>query len=882
MGRDRIRLLWTAACVVGALAGPGRADESAAERLSNQRVVKTFDFNEPENYEPIPMHWERISKFGFPDFAEGSFDRTVGASSSPSFRLESRGANIAFTYDGEDIPAKLGSDYEIHASVRTRGAKHARAYLSAFYTDRYGRVLTGSEVFSDLVGGDEEQDWKHVSVTLTGEYPSARVIGLTLWVTQDSVWSRGPVSPRRIEQVDVDAVAWFDDIVVHRLPRTSIRATTGTPLFTLGDPVLLDVLVSDPDGFNASAELAIADADGQPVWRRAVRIRTDENPRPERIAVGPLGVGVYTANLNITTQETVLASDAFGFAVMGRLPADDHSVQGRLGVVLDEAPRGRWLTNLGILNQLAVQHAKIPVRGDDWNTPAATTQDETFDQLLGWMARNRMNVIAEIRPPTFLTTPREQRIYRPLIDILSEDPGTWLPYVSYLLSRYADMVTGWQIGTDGDVGTVWDDRVPALLPDVRRQFSAFLFDPVLVTTWSLEHALPPSRRFGDDLSIRVPSEIAPAWIASFWSSLPPEHADKYWAFVEPLPAGLYARQTRLADFGERLVELLKLNVGVIFVRQPWVWEPRHDQPRPVEELLVLRAVASMLSTAKWVGTMRLDERTSGEIFDCGELGVLVVRDKSLSAAPRVLEAYLGDGVRVYDLLGREIPVENRDGRVKLPVGAEPVFVTGVPTWQMELRGDVGLDEPRIDTAPGIQTRNIRFTNVADVPIAGVLHLTVPKYWDVKPVYLPFSLQPGEKFERELHVRVPNNESAGQKIILARMTLETGGHGTFEIPILAELAMRDVDVTTFAISRGESVVVRQIVTNRAAEPLSFSGFVAAPGRPRISRIIPNIQPGQTLAKDYTLPAASDLVGQSIRVGLREIRGERQYSQSVIVP
>lgn len=873
--------LITGGVALAALHATAAAGEAPSERLSNQRIVKTFDFHEPENHEAVPMHWDQLSRFGFPSFATGGFDTSVGAAAPPAFRLIASGANVAYTYHGPDIPVKPGSTYEIHARVLTQGMDHARAYISAFYTDRYGRVLPGSETFSDLIGGGDG-DWTDVALTLVGEYPSARVIGLTLWVTQDAVWSRGPVSPRRIEHVDVDAVAWFDDIVVHRLPRTQIRCADGAPLFTLGDRVLLDVLVSDPDGLNASAELAIVDADGKPVWRRALDIRTDLNPKPERVAIGPLGVGVYSAVLNIRTRETVLTSETFGFAVIGRLPDEGRSAEGRLGIVLDEAPRGSWLGNQGMLDQLAVQHAKVPVRGDNWNTPATTTQDETFDQLLGWMARNRMRVIAELRAPTFLTTPKEERVYRPLLDILSDDPSTWLPYVSYLLSRYADMVTGWQIGGDGDAAPVWDDRIPDLLPRVRSEFASFVFDPMLVTTWSLEHELPVSREFGDALSVRVPAGISPSWIGEYWASLPPEFADRYWAFVEPLPADTYARRTRLADFGERLVELLKLDVKVIFVRQPWVWEQRHDQPTPVEELLVLRAVASMLGAAQWAGTMWLDEHTCAEIFEKGEMGVLVVQDKTLSAEPRFVESYLGEEVRVYDLLGREMEIVNNAGRVRLPVGAEPLFVTGVPTWQMRLRGDVGLDEPRIDTAPGIQSRTIRFTNVAEVPIAGVLQLTVPRYWEVKPVYMAFSLQPGETFERELRMRVPNNESAGRKMLLARMTMETGGQGTFEIPIALELGMRDVDVTTFAMTRDQSVVVRQIVTNRSASPLSFAGFVAAPGRPRISRVIPNIQPGQTLTKDYTLPSAESLVGRSIRVGLREIRGERQYSQSVIVP
>ena len=79
-----------------------------------------------------------------------------------------------------------------------------------------------------------------------------------------------------------------------------------------------------------------------------------------------------------------------------------------------------------------------------------------------------------------------------------------------------------------------------------------------------------------------------------------------------------------------------------------------------------------------------------------------------------------------------------------------------------------------------------------------------------------------------------------------------------------------------------MIVRQVITNRATKPLSFQGTVIAPGRPRVTRLIPEIQPGQTLAKEYSFPQPESLIGGTIRVGLRQVRGDRQYSESVFVP
>lgn len=881
---SRLRVLLGAALAAAAIPrADAQVTQAGSVRLSDRRIVKVFDFLEPENHEPVPMHWEKLSEYGFPDFAQGQFDARIGHEAAPSFRLSAEGANVAYVYRWRDIPVKPGSLYEIRGLIRTRGMPNARAYISACFTDRYGRKLAGSERFSGLVGGDAgDSEWRPVVVRLAGDYPSARLIGLAVWVTQESVWSRGPVPPRRIESKDVAAVAWFDDLQVRRLPRVSIAPAGGSPLFRHNEQVQLDVSVADPDALNISAEMAVYDSDRRPLWQGSIPISTGERAAATQLTLPELPAGLYRAELQVRTNGEALSSTDFGFAVLGPQLASHRPGAGRFGVILEEVRRGQWLANQTFLRELAVSRVKVPIRGDDWTTPAATTLDESFDQLLEWLVRNRTGVVAELREPTFLASPKAGRAERALLDVLSGEPEDWLPYASYLLSRYADMVTAWQIGTDGDAAVVWDDRLFAVLSVLRPQFATFVFDPRVAGTWSIDHQLPAGAFPGDCLSIRVPPEVAPDWIGAYWSSLPPLATGQYWAYVEPLPAERYCRRARLADLAERLVQVARTDASVIFMAQPWQWDSRWDHGRPTEEFLVLRTVAALLAEARWVGRFLLDERTTAEVFDRRGAGVLVVQDKSASEGVRTVSTHLGDGARVIDLRGRLLPVGTRDGQTDLPVCAEPLFVDGVEAWLMRTRGSVRLDDGHLETASGLQTRTVEFTNHATFAIAGVLRLFAPPFWEVRPARLPFHLQPGETFRETLTVRVPNNESAGDRLVTCRMTLDAGAEASFTVPMPIKLGLRDVDVVSVALARPDGVVVRQMVTNRSSETLSFDGFVSAPGRARVSRLIRGLAPGQTVTKHYRLPEAQQLIGSSLRVGLRQIGGNRQYSEAVVVP
>ncbi|HOQ86186.1 MAG TPA: hypothetical protein PLQ89_10735, partial [Phycisphaerae bacterium] len=185
---------------------PASGDPPVREPISGRRIIKHFDFDERplNNLGTVPLYWRPWRADGFPLYLEGAFDTNEGHHSPPSFRLDLDGGSIAYQYEGNDIAVRANSDYLVVAWVKTAGVKHARAYMTAYFLDRKGNRIPGTEQTTELAGGTgETTGWEPIQVGLTGNVPDARYMGLSVWLVQPRVWDPRPPGPRAIENEDV-------------------------------------------------------------------------------------------------------------------------------------------------------------------------------------------------------------------------------------------------------------------------------------------------------------------------------------------------------------------------------------------------------------------------------------------------------------------------------------------------------------------------------------------------------------------------------------------------------------------------------------------------------------------------------------------------------
>jgi hypothetical protein len=83
----------------------------------------------------------------------------------------------------------------------------------------------------------------------------------------------------------------------------------------------------------------------------------------------------------------------------------------------------------------------------------------------------------------------------------------------------------------------------------------------------------------------------------------------------------------------------------------------------------------------------------------------------------------------------------------------------------------------------------------------------------------------------------------------------------------------------AFRDGTDVIVQQMITNYGERPITYSAFANYPGRPRIERLVTSLNPGQTAMKKYRFTNVPMTQPSRIRVGLKEVDGNRILNDEV---
>ena len=865
--------------------------------IAGRRIVKDFGFDERrfENFGSLPMHWRRHGGAGFPQYLEGEIDWEAGHRGKPSFRLDLDGGSLAYEYEGQDISVRTNSDYLVAAWVRVRSLETARAYFTACYQDRKGKRIAMTERRSELVGGaDASQEWVPLSVGLPGNVSGARYVGVSLWLTQSRVWDTGPRPLRHIEREDVEATAWFDDVTVYRLPRVTLRSSRPGHVFADGEVVQLETDapgdavrlltgVSDPDGLNLSARLAIRGADGQLVDERSVPIQSADRAEPNAATYPDLPVGHYTAELIVSTGETVLVRRSLRF-VRVATPVSPPGERGRgFGVALRETDGELLAGQRELLQRLRPEYVKVPV----WYAQQAATgevdSDRSVDRYLEAIVESQADPVGIVMDQPARDGYGQATALRSMLDVLSDDPLGWKPLIAEAWSRYAGLIHIWQVGDDGDESVFLDHRLREVVPVLRREMELLMSKPLLATATSARYA-PAQERVSDYYAVTVPAVIPPDDVGNHLEPFSTEERARIWAMVEPLPAEGYPRLTRLADLGRRLVEACFQNPGAVFMSAPW--DARADllsaQVDPREDFIVFRTVADVLGGAEPVSRTTIDGQVRCVVFDRDGMAILFVWDDHAPARGREHVLLLGERAEQIDLWGRRTELASIGTRQVVRIGRMPTFIVNTPTWLTEFRRQFVLDPPTMEARFDAFDRDVVFRNTYREPISGLLRIVPPPEWDIRPNRILFVLQPGEESRNKISVRFPRNAEAGITPLVGEFTLDADRRYRIMAPAWFELGLEDIDLNTHVYRMGPRAVVRVSMTNRTSHPVSFLGYLVVPGRQRINRTFAAFYPGASLSKDFVLEDAAELEGKRIRVGLKEIQGSRVWNRVVAIP
>lgn len=846
------------------------------------RLVHHFDFDEPDNFTPVPKYWVPFETL--PDFVVGRFDPAVGCDAPPSFYLGLNGRDVACRYIGpaQETPVRPNSDYLIVARIRPDRLATARARISAFYVDRDHLPIADTQRFSVLVGGTSP-DWQTVSVHLPTAPREASSLGLTVRVMQERTWRTGPLPHRYIEPVDVDAGAWFDDILIFRLPRAAIE--TGVPgnVFVAPRTPVLHATVTDSDPTGLVATVTLTDVHGQELGTEAVEIRTTETVGPTELSWRDLEPGLYHATLRVGVHDAVLVQRWQTFAFLHAPYRGDTAVSAPFGVVLDGP--GVTTDQLALLQTLRVGSVKIPLWARSRHEVGFADETVALDALLHDLVKAGVTTLGVFAGPPSELVRTAGDFPRPLLEILADDPVGWRGPMTHVVARYASVFESWQVGGDNDASMIDPKMQAVACESLRKEMRRLITQPELTTPADAHYAPEDAKLPADNLSLTIANDVQPEWIHEHMGAYRSLGYRSLDVFLDPLPPDRYDPTAVLADLVKRVVCTLRGGADRVFLPQPWAARTTVDgvTTEPTREFVAFRTAADLLAEARLASVLHLHPDVTCYAFDSGQDAVLVLWDDTAPPEGRTHVLQLGAADRQIDLWGRATPLERaEDGRQEVRLSPVPVYVDGVEQWLVAFLTNLKLEPAKVEFRIGYHQHAIVLAAPVREAVSGEVHLRTPDDWEVSPAKFSFALPPGGTLRKEIRIRYAQNESAGVKTILADIDFDSEPRYHLEIPLQVEIGLKDIEVWGYASKRGNRLIVRHGVLNRTDRAISFRGFIAAPGRTRQYRVFNGMYPGRTLVVEYAFDNALELSGRTLRLGLREVGGRRAHNIELIAP
>jgi hypothetical protein len=842
------------------------------------RLFKPFDFEERQlgNDEDLPMHWSKLTGVDLPHYVVGRLTTDRARGGRYSFRLDLNGGNCIYQYDPGLMPITVGGHYRFTGFCQTAGLRNARARLTLAAADRSGQPLADAAVSSEPYAGDGD-NWHALSTELTVTDPRAVYLLVQVELVQPARYGGTGAD-------DIHGTAWFDDLAVAQVPRTSMSTARPGNVLRRGDEPAVSVLLADPSTDDVVAQLAITDVAGRPIYQRTGTVHVaaaDDLGDGRRRFPLPLPItpaGWYRATLRLASPGEAGPAAWGGAETLDYVRlADDGAVvptDARFGIVATALPPAAWPALPQVLPLLSAGRATLAVWG-----PEGGSLDDT---LAGLSAVGIAPVGCLLAPPPSVAASWQQLAAGPV--------ERWQTPLAVLVSAHSGLIKSWQIGpADGDAF--------ATDPALRRVYhQASTLGAGLAGRFDLAMACPlgldvPAGKAGPtSVALSIPSTVLPGELGAYLQDGATAGAPVASVAVEPIDADRYGSTARAADLAERVVYATAAGVARVDVPVPLTMVPPSTVDDPARSPVqandlfpVERTLLTGLAGAASLGRVPLADGVQAFLFQRpGEpTGTIVLwADATGPAADRPVSVHLGNRLLRTDLWGNVMPLPT--GR-DLRVGPVPTLVSGVDVPLARFRAGLTLNQPRLEAVllrP--QVRRLHLSNPYPGPISGTVRLRGPAGWTLAPSTVTFQLAAGESLDRDVGINLPLNARAGDNRIVATADVTTDvGSVQLSIPLPMAVGLSDLGVQSTAFRDGTGLVVQQRITNYSDRPVDYLAYANCPGQPRAERLVVALAPGRSTLRRYTFPN----IGPgplTLRAGVRQSDGSRALNQELTVP
>ncbi|MGA2439994.1 MAG: NEW3 domain-containing protein [Tepidisphaeraceae bacterium] len=883
-----------------AAAGPAVGFASAAD---TGRIVKSVDFEERRlgNMEDLPMHWTKVGGPGLPDYVNGKLADDAAHSGRWSFRFDLNGGSLIYRYDPRQVPIRQGAHYRVDCFVQTTELPHARARITAYFTDAEGNAIDNSTSHSELYAAKVEgEGWHELSLEVSASNRSAAFLAVQLELIQPSAYARSNLGARTLFDEDIYGSAWFDDLTISQVPEVTLSSNHPGNVFRRSDPLQLSVRVNDRFTDDLAAQLIISDAGNAVIYQHSGALdmgsAQDLGPGLKQmlVALPELAPGWYDAVLVMTSRGQLVGRQEMPFV---RLADDEMSNQPdpRFGVIATDLPFEGWSQLPDLLSILAAGRVKLSV----WSSGGDVERVDPagFDALLERLGKNGITPTACLTavPPELAAKIGGSEWTR----LIGAAPETWRGELSYLVARHANHLDRWQFGADEDAADFLQKPGMRKVYDLLyREFAKIVVKPDLAMPWPAWYDL--GGNLPATVALSISPDVLPSQLPLYIQDIRGHEGHNLSLSLQLLDDS-YGREVQIRDLAQRVVYALAGGASRIDLPLPFTVRKdgdaegeasaakgeacAHVTPQPKELLLIIRTLLSQLSGATFRGKVPNASNVEAFLFDRNGEGLMVIWSRGQDNGAKPLALNLGDHPRRVDLWGNTTPLilsnRSKSEAVTLDVGPMPFFLVDIDSATAQMRASVAIDKPLLESSFQPHVRHIRFSNPGQATIAGMVRLVPPPGWTLTPSVFNFTLNPGEAFEHELVIEFPYNSFAGAKTITAQFQVQSDRNTTFSVPVTVNLGLSDVGMRTLALRDKDDLIVQQMISNYGDKPINYNAFVVYPGQPRQERLVTQLGPGRTIIKLYRFPDVHFISNAKVRSGLRELEGMRILNDEVAV-
>jgi hypothetical protein len=664
------------------------------------RILKKFDFEERAlgNDEDQPMNWEKVTGVDYPQYVGGQLTSDQHRSGNYSFRIDLDGGSCIYRYHPGLLKVQPGTHYRLEGYCKTSVLRYARARLTAYFIDQDLRPIPSSVHHSERYasnGGDDE-DWHLLSVELTADDEHAAFLVIQMELLQPSQYSTSTLGSHALFLQDIHGSVWFDDLAVTQVPQVALKTARPGNVFRQSDPLKLTVDVNDRETDDLTAQLLVDDAAGKRVYQHTGTIDLSAakllsaGVRELTIDLPAVAPGWYRASLLMMSHGTYVGQESVAWILL----ADDGSpapADARFGMVARDLPFEAWGDLPKFLPLLAAGRVKLPMwssRGDVQQMDA-----DQLDELLRTLQLQGISpagCLAQLPPKL-----SEDLGGNSWLRLLTAPPESWQNPLAFLISRHANRVDRWQLGTDETEDFAQEPEMRKVYGMVYKQFTTLIDKPDLAmpcpVTYELPNPLPPA------IELSIPTNVLPAQIPLYLQDFHGQENQSICLSLSTLDPDRYDRTTRIADLAERVVYALASNVPRFDLPMPVNVHQQGDEQtvEPQELAIIERTLLSQLSGAQYRGKLPIADGVNAFLFERNRKGIVVLWARDTSAdKPQTVAVNLGEHLVSLDLWGNATPLSppstpqgededdpnHRPGNAAttpITLGRLPIIVTGV-------------------------------------------------------------------------------------------------------------------------------------------------------------------------------------------------------------